>query len=346
MRALMLDSIGQLSLDDVSVPQPAGECLIRVTRAGICGTDLQMLEGYADFAGILGHEFVGTVHDAPDADREWIGKRVVGEINVGCGACSWCARGVKEHCLARTVLGIRSRHGAFAEYLWLPAANLHEVPEGVADEAAVFVEPIAAACRIVEQVAIRSDTRVAVVGDGRLGNLTAQVLRTCSAHVVLFGRRPHKLQIASDVGLATQAGDGPRDERYDVVVEATGRPQGLARAIDLVEPRGVIVLKSTFHGASGTPLWPIPVHEITVIGSRCGPFAEALILLASGAIRTGPLIAGTFALSGFESAFARARTDLKVLFDPAAAVCHSDPSARATSTTRSSSRPLTRTRHG
>jgi alcohol dehydrogenase len=346
MRALMLDSMGHLSLGDVTVPQPAGECLIQVTRAGICGTDLQMLAGYADFVGILGHEFVGTVHDAPDADRQWIGRRVVGEINVGCGVCSWCARGVKEHCLARTVLGIRSRHGAFAEYLSLPAANLHEVPSGVDDEAAVFVEPIAAACRVVEQVAVRSDTRVAVVGDGRLGILTAQVLRTRSAHVVLFGRHPHKLKIASDVGLTTQAGDGPRDERYDVVVEATGRPHGLARAIDLVEPRGVIVLKSTFHGASGGPLWPIPVHEITVIGSRCGPFAAALSLLASGTIRTRPLVAGTFALSGFEEAFDRARSDLKVLFDPAAASRHSDPSARATSTTRSSASPLTRTRHG
>jgi alcohol dehydrogenase len=316
MRALMLDAAGRLSLDDVGEPRRQAECLIRVTRAGICGTDLQMLEGYASFTGIPGHEFVGIVTDAPVADREWIGRRVVGEINVGCGTCVWCARGVKEHCPARTVLGIRGREGAFAEYLALPAANLHAVPDGVDDDVAVFAEPTAAACRILEQLAIETDTRVAVVGDGRLGNLTAQVLGTRSRHVVLFGRHPHKLKIASDVGLDAQPADGRHNGRFDVVVDATGRPSGLARALELVEPRGTIVLKSTLHGEVGLPLWPIPVQEITVIGSRCGPFAPALTLLASGAIRTRPLIVGTFPLSAFEAAFSKARAETKVLFAP------------------------------
>jgi threonine dehydrogenase-like Zn-dependent dehydrogenase len=318
MRALRLDPAGSLSVATAALPTHADDCLIRVTRAGICGTDLQMLDGYASFAGIPGHEFVGIVEDARDADGHWIGKRVVGEINVGCGACPWCDRGIKEHCLRRTVLGIRGRDGAFAEYLSLPAANLHEVPSGVDDEAAVFVEPIAAACRIFEQVAIAPDTRVAVIGDGRLGNLIAQVLRTRTAQVVLFGRHIRKLQIAADMGLNAQPGDGLRDERYDVVVDATGRAQGLARALEIVEPRGTVVLKSTFYGDASQPLWPIPVHEISVIGSRCGQFAPALALLASNAIRTRPLIVDTLPLSAFEQAFERARTDLKVLLAPGA----------------------------
>jgi alcohol dehydrogenase len=318
MRALMLDSAGQLTLGDVAVPRVDGECLIRVTRAGICGTDLQMLQGYAAFVGIPGHEFVGEVVDAPAADRQWLGKRIVGEINVGCGACPWCVRGVKEHCPTRTVLGIRGRHGAFAEYLSLPAANLHVVPGGVDDNAAVFAEPIAAACRIFEQVMIEPDTRVAVIGDGRLGNLSAQVLATRSREVVLFGRHPHKLKIASDVGLHAQPSDGPRHGRFDVVVDATGRPAGLAQAMELVEPRGVIVLKSTLHGEAGIPLWPIPVQEITVIGSRCGPFAPALTLLASGAIRTESLITETLPLEAYRAAFASARSHLKVLLTPTA----------------------------
>jgi alcohol dehydrogenase len=316
MRALSLNAHGHLSLDDVAEPRRPEECLIRVTRAGICGTDLQMLQGYAGFVGTLGHEFVGVVIDAPAGDRAWIGRRVVGEINVGCGACARCGRGVKEHCPERTVLGIRGRHGAFAEYLSLPAANLHRIDDAVDDEVAVFAEPVAAACRILEQVAVGPDTRVAVIGDGRLGNLTAQVLGTRSGHVVLFGRHSHKMKIAGDVGLDVRPGDGVRHERFDLVVDATGRPAGLARAMEFVEPRGTIVLKSTLHGEVGIPLWPIPVHEITVIGSRCGPFTPALELLASGAIRARPLIAETLPLGAHAVAFAQAGTDLKVLLAP------------------------------
>jgi threonine dehydrogenase-like Zn-dependent dehydrogenase len=312
MRALVLSPSRGIRLDEVALNRPATECLIRVTYAGICGTDLQMLGGYADFNGTPGHEFVGVVEEGPPGEAQWRGKRVVGEINAGCGACDWCMRGVKEHCPVRTVLGIRGRPGAFAEYVTLPAVNLHEVPPGVGDHAAVFVEPIAAACRILEQLPITSSTRVAVIGDGRLGNLTAQVLRTRTSHVALFGRHAHKLAVARSVGI--DARNNGTAARYDVVVEATGRPQGLTRAIEMVEPRGTIVLKSTCHGETTMPLWTIPVQEITVVGSRCGPFEPAIALLESGAVRTAPLVAHTFPIEEYEAAFTAARQQLKVLF--------------------------------
>jgi threonine dehydrogenase-like Zn-dependent dehydrogenase len=312
MRALVLGPSG-IRLENAPLPRPEADCVIRVTHAGICGTDLQMLAGYADFAGTPGHEFVGVVEDTPAADHRWKGKRVVGEINVGCGTCRWCQSGVKEHCPVRTVLGIRGRSGAFAEYVALPAGNLHEIPRRVDDYAAVFVEPIAAACRIFEQVPIEADTRLLVIGDGRLGNLTAQVLKTQASHVVLAGRHAHKMAIAREVGIDARH-EFDVSERYDVVVEATGRPEGLARAIDLVEPRGTIVLKSTCHGNSSLPLWTIPVHEVTVVGSRCGPFKPAIALLESGAVCTEPLIAQTFALEEYERAFATARANLKAVF--------------------------------
>jgi threonine dehydrogenase-like Zn-dependent dehydrogenase len=316
MRALCLDSHGVATLEDVSPPSLPGECLVRVTLAGICGTDLQMLDGYAGFTGIPGHEFVGVVERAPAGADEWAGKRVVGEINVGCGKCEWCARGVKEHCPTRTVLGIRGRSGAFAEYLMLPASNLHEVPDTIDNEAAVFVEPVAAACRILEQLTVTPTTRVSVIGDGRLGNLTAQVMRTRTAHVTLFGRHAVKLSIARGIGINARTATAPHDQPFDVVIEATGRREGLAQAIELVAARGTIVLKSTFHDANETPLWPAVVKEITMIGSRCGPFAPAVKLLASGAVRTAPLVFETFALDAHQEAFAAARRELKVLLDP------------------------------
>jgi threonine dehydrogenase-like Zn-dependent dehydrogenase len=311
MRALVLGE-GGLRLQHVPIPRVKEECLIRVTHAGICGTDLQMLEGYADFTGTPGHEFVGIVEEAPPRDAHWAGKRVVGEINVGCGKCEWCTRGVKEHCPSRTVLGIRGRSGAFAEYLTLPASNLHEVPAEVDDHAAVFVEPVAAACRILEQLSLTSFTRVAVIGDGRLGILTAQVLRTRTPNVTLYGRHAEKIRIAREVRIDARDRAEKR-RRYDVVVEATGRREGLARAIALVEPRGTIVLKSTCHGETRLPLWAIPVQEITVIGSRCGPFDAAVALLERGAVRTAPLVAHTLPLDDYERAFDAARRELKVI---------------------------------
>ncbi len=316
MRALVLGTDGRLALGDVPLPAWPNECLIRVTLAGICGTDLQMLDGYAEFTGILGHEFTGVVEDAPAPDAHWIGRRVVGEINVGCGMCDRCASGLKEHCPHRTVVGIRERSGTFAEFLSLPAANLHHVPDHVDDRAAVFVEPIAAACRILEQVVIRPDTRVAVIGDGRLGNLIAQVLATRTSDLVLIGRREAKLIVARDLGLDARTIDGAVPGDYDLVVDATGRSDGLERALELVRPRGTVVLKSTCSGATTLSLWPVPVHEIKIVGSRCGPFSMAVDLLAAGAVKTDPLLAGVFALESFEDALTMARRELKVLFRP------------------------------
>ena len=316
MRALVLGSEGRLSLEQVPLPALPGECLIRVTAAGICGTDLQMLDGYAEFSGVPGHEFVGVVEDAPPADAHWIGRRVVGEINVGCGTCERCRSGLKEHCPHRTVVGIRERSGAFAEFLSLPAANLHHVPDHVDDTAAVFVEPVAAACRILEQVVIKADTRVAVIGDGRLGNLIGQVLATRTSDLLLIGRREPKLNVARGLGLDARTIDGAVPGDYDVVVDATGRPDGLERALELVRPRGTVVLKSTCNGATTLSLWPVPVHEIKIVGSRCGPFTMAMDLVAAGAVKTDPLLAGVFALASFEDALAMARRELKVLLQP------------------------------
>ncbi len=318
MKALVVRA-GALALEEVPTPAPGGDCLVRVTMAGICGTDLQILEGYAGFSGIPGHEFVGVVESAPAQDAQWIGRRVVGEINVGCGRCEWCLNGVKEHCTDRSVVGIRNRSGAFAEYLVLPATNLHHVPDTINDRAAVFVEPVAAACRIFEQMQVAPDSRVAIVGDGRMGLLVAQVVRTVAKQVTVYGRHAHKLAIARSLGMtavdARSASEVP--SRFDIVVDVTGRPEGLVRALRLVRPRGTVVMKSTFHGEAPIESWPIVVDEVTLIGSRCGPFAPALELLAAGAVQVEPLIARVTTLADYASAFADARTALKVLFD-----CH------------------------
>ena len=317
MRALTVSRNGAVALSELPRPAVPGECLIRVRAAGICGTDLHLLNGYADFSGVPGHEFVGVV-EAVDAEdgRPWIGKRVVGDINVGCGACEACARGVKEHCPSRTVLGIVNRSGAFADYVSLPAANLHAVPDALPDEIAVFVEPTAAACRILEQASVGPSTRAAVLGDGRFGQLIAQTLNAAGADTILIGKHPAKIEVAARLGVRTaMAASMPSSAtNFDLVVEATGRPEGLGRAMTLVRPRGVIVLKSTFNGEVAMPTWPVVVHEVTVLGSRCGPFRPALELLASGAVQAAPLISSVARLEDFERAFADARRSLKVIF--------------------------------
>jgi alcohol dehydrogenase len=222
---------------------------------------------------------------------------------------------VKEHCDNRSVLGIRDHDGAFAELLTLPARNLHEVPDGVSDEAAVFVEPIAAACRIFEQLAIDARMRVAVVGDGRMGLLVAQVLRTATPQVTVLGRHEEKLDVARSLGLDARLSTASLGgDRYDVVVDVTGRPEGLKRALEIVRPRGTVVMKSTFHGEAPLESWPIVVDEVTLVGSRCGPFPPAIELLASGAVQTAPLVSRVATLDEFASAFADARRSLKVLF--------------------------------
>jgi threonine dehydrogenase-like Zn-dependent dehydrogenase len=317
MNALVIMRRGAIALADVPRPDRDGECLIRVRRAGICGTDLQILEGYAEFTGIPGHEFVGVVEQAPTADAAWLGKRVVGEINIGCRHCDWCARGIKEHCDNRNVVGIRQHDGAFAEYLTLPAVNLHEVPGGMDDETAVFAEPVAAACRIFEQMTVEASDRIAVVGDGRMGLLVAQVLKTAAPDVTVLGRHDSKLAVARALGLGTAHSDDSRAPaaRFDVVVDVTGRPDGLRRALEIVKPRGTVIMKSTFHGEAPISTWPVVVDEVTLIGSRCGPFRPALDLLASGAVQVKPLISRVARLDDYESAFAEARRALKILFE-------------------------------
>jgi threonine dehydrogenase-like Zn-dependent dehydrogenase len=316
VRALLIENPGRMRLTDVPEPARPDECLIDVTMAGVCGTDLELLEGYADFRGVPGHEFVGRVRSAgSEANRSWIGKRVVGEINVGCGTCGWCRRNEREHCIARTVVGIRERDGAFADCLALPTVNLHEVPDSVDDRAAVFVEPIAAACRILDQIELRNQTRVAVLGDGRLAQLVAQVLRTRAGDVVLMGRHDRKLEIARALGIAARRRSHADQHAFDVVVEATGSGAALAEAVELARPRGTVVMKSTVHADVQLATWPIVVNEVTLIGSRCGPFRPAIALLASGAVRVEPLIDGVHTLEEYERAFEEARRGLKILFD-------------------------------
>jgi threonine dehydrogenase-like Zn-dependent dehydrogenase len=316
MRALWMEQ-GELTLVETPAPYRPGDCVVRVELAGICGTDLHMRRGYADYTGIPGHEFVGVVEHVPaPAQRHWLGQRVVGDINIGCGTCGQCRRGVKEHCENREVLGIRLRHGAFAEYLALPPANLHPVPEAVDDRAAVFTEPIAAGCRILEQIELGPNRTVAVLGDGRMALLVAQVIATTGAPVVLLGRHDARLALARSLGLAarvTPAGLLPPADRFDVVVELTGRTDGLERALGCVRPLGTIVMKTTAHGAPAMATWPIVVDEVTIVGSRCGPLLPALDLLATGAVKTEPLIEGIFGLEDFDRAFAAAEHGLKVL---------------------------------
>src|SRR5688572_14348612 len=278
MRALVLDPSGSLTLAERARPSVESECVIRVAAAGICGTDLEMRRGYAAFSGIPGHEFVGVVEDAPPSDAAWIGRRVTGEITVGCGACDGCRVAGRGHCDRRSVLGIIGRDGAFAEYLSLPAVNLHAVPDAVRDDAAVLVEPLAAACRVLEQIAITPATRCAVVGPGRLGLLVALVLRAAGAGVTIVGRGEARLNLARTLGFDAVAGDATRTlaRHFDVVADATGQRDGLTTAKNLVRPRGTIVMKSTFHGEAHLPIAPLVVDEITLVGSRCGPFAAAL----------------------------------------------------------------------
>jgi alcohol dehydrogenase len=283
-----------------------GWALIRVRLAGICNTDIEILRGYHNFHGTLGHEFVGdVVRVASPKDRAWIGCRVVGEINISCASlgfrkpCSYCRRGIPTHCARRRVLGIIDHDGAFAEYLALPVVNLHRVPASVPDEAAVFTEPLAAACEILEQTNIRKHHEAAVIGDGKLAQLIARVLRAAGLRVVMIGKHEEKLRLARLANIATLKVTSPRAQRsnqFSLTVEATGSPSGLALAQQITVPRGTLVLKSTFHGAADVETWPIVVKELTVIGSRCGPFPPALALLRSGRVDPRPLISRVFSL--------------------------------------------------
>ena len=307
-----------LKIKDVEKPNVPGEALVRVLLSGICNTDLEIARGYAGFKGTIGHEFVGVVEDS--SDRALLGRRVVGEINAGCGKCDLCRAGDSRHCPLRTVLGIVGRDGAHAEFLQLPIENLVPVPKDVVDEHAVFTEPLAAACGILERVSIAKSDRVAVIGDGKLGLLCAQVLALTGASLLLVGKHSSKLRIAERRGIetATPAKAGKRKRQFDVVVEASGAAAGFGLALDLLRPRGQLVLKSTFHGKTELDAARIVVDEISIVGSRCGRFTPALDLLEKAAIDVDSLISEEYPLSNAIHAMHRAATRgvLKVLLRP------------------------------
>ena len=307
MKALVFDG-KKLALATVPAPRPrAGEALVKVRLAGICSTDLEIIRGYMSFRGIPGHEFVGTVVSA--GAKRLIGKRVVGEINIPCGTCATCRAGLGKHCASRGVLGISGRNGAFAEYLRLPVQNLHVGPAGLSDEEAAFAELVAAACEIPEQIGIRREDRVLVLGDGRLAAMVAQVLSPRTTRLAVLGRSSRKLSVLRRLGVRTLGPRVPKtlQRSQDIVIECTGNPRGLPLAARLVKPRGRIVLKSTFHGTFEWNPAPLVVDEITVVGSRCGPFEPALSLLSKGTVRVLPFLSGVYPLGRWEAAFRAAR---------------------------------------
>lgn len=295
MRALVVDS-GKLSLRDEPTPAPsAGEVLIKVSLAGICATDLEILKGYAGFKGILGHEFVGVVTIGPDA---LINKRVVGEINCVCGRCDMCTSGLSSHCRRRTVVGIQGRPGVFAEFVALPERNCHLVPDGVTDAEAVFTEPLAAAHQVLRQIKLETKTSVAVIGTGRLGLLVAQVLSQFPCRLIAVGRNPRTLDLldrkrirTSNVAEFSQWGE------QDVVIECTGSPEGLPLAMRMVRPKGTIILKTTCATPTPADLTPLVVNEIALLGSRCGPFSDALGALARKQVDVQSMISKQMPLS-------------------------------------------------
>jgi threonine dehydrogenase-like Zn-dependent dehydrogenase len=302
---------GAVQVRTAPMPRPKpGHVLVRVRLAGICNTDIELLRGYYGFRGRPGHEFVG--------ERVDTGERVVGGINLACNRCDWCARGLGRHCPRRTVLGIVKHPGAFAGYLTLPEANLHAVPRHVPDEHAVFTEPVAAACEVLDQVKVHRAQPVAVLGDGKLGLLVAQVLAVHGADVHLYGKHPDKLGIARGNGVKTHPAGKPPRARYDLTVDATGSPEGLHAAVAMTRPRGTVVMKSTIHGGTPLDFAPVIVNELTLLGSRCGRFEPALKLISRGRLRLDPMIDSEFRMAEGPAAFARAMTPgvLKVLLRP------------------------------
>ncbi|CAN5589520.1 alcohol dehydrogenase catalytic domain-containing protein [soil metagenome] len=287
----------KLKLAEILKPNDKNEALVRVVKSGICRTDLEIVKGYANFAGTIGHEFVGVIEEAKDAPN-LVGKRVVGEINVGCGICDLCQSGDARHCPQRTVLGIVGRDGAHAEFLTLPTRNLLEVPAEITNEQAVFTEPLAAAYAITEQVSIKPDTKAAVIGDGKLGILCAQSLALKSRNVVLIGKHKEKLSIIEKRNIeGVLLKHAPKlNRQFDIAVEASGSESGFNFALDLLKPRGKLILKSTFHGEAKWQAWRVVVDEITIVGSRCGRFVPALELLKNKAVDVESLISTEFPL--------------------------------------------------
>lgn len=306
MKALRFEN-NKLHLAEIERPFKEDEALVRVVKSGICNTDLEIVRGYAAFSGTIGHEFVGVVEMAEDAP-ELVGKRVVGEINAGCGRCAGCLSGDARHCPDRTVLGIVGRDGAHAEFLTLPARNLLVVPDEVTDDEAVFVEPLAAAYGITEQVLIDAGTKVAVIGDGKLGLLCAQALALKSENVTVIGKHREKLSVAEKRNIQTVLHESASklNRSFDIVVEASGSESGFATALDLLRPRGRLVLKSTFQGRTSLEMWRVVVDEITIVGSRCGMFSPALDLLKEKKVDVAALISEEFSLDEGVKAMERA----------------------------------------
>ena len=309
---------GKKMVLDENYPEPnSNEAIVKVSLAGICGTDLEILDGYMKYSGILGHEFTGIVKQSNNSAL--IGKRVVGEINAGCGNCDNCKKGLERHCPNRTVLGILNRNGAFAEFLSLPEKNLHVIPDSITDEQAVFVEPLAAAFEIKEQIQLNSQWTVAVVGNGRLACLILQVLKLSCPDIVCFGRHKSKLASVEKLGIRTKIGIESSDEQsFDLVVEATGSNSGFEDTMKLVKSRGTVILKSTIASRESLDLTPTVVNEITLIGSRCGLFKPAIDALATGMISVDDLIDSVFPLEKFLDAIKHAKKPdvLKVFLKP------------------------------
>ena len=307
---------GKLSWKDIEKPSAGRkEALVRVRYAGICSTDLEIFKGYMDFEGVPGHEFVGTI----ETPKKLAGRRVTGEINVSCGRCALCRRGLGKHCSDRTVLGIYGRNGAFAEYLTLPVSNLHAVPDSVSDEEAVFTELLAAACEITERVYVSRSSRVAILGDGRLAAMAAQVVRLRTGNVTVIGASEGKLGVFRELGFSTldrSATEGLAAS-FDVVVECTGSRDGLPSAVRLVRPQGTVVLKSTFNETVEWNPTEVAVCEISIVGSRCGPFEKALAMLEKSRIETSPFLTAVYRFTDWEAAIERASDpdSFKVLLD-------------------------------
>lgn len=297
------------------MPEPRpGEVLVRVLKAGVCETDLQLVRGYMGFQGVLGHEFVGIAESG-----SFQGQRVVGEINCSCGNCSTCQRGLTTHCPHRSVIGILNHDGAFADFVAVPERNLHRVPDSVTDEQAVFTEPLAAAFQIPAQIQLRTEHRVVVLGDGRLGNLCAQVIALSGCHLTVVGKHASKLALLSRLGIETARVDEMEwEHRADIVVDCTGSPSGFESALRLLRPRGILVLKTTVAETQTLSLAPVVIDEVTIVGSRCGPFEPTLAALRDRMIQVEPLIEATYPLADALAAFERASSQptLKLLLQP------------------------------
>lgn len=316
MKAVIFDETLKY-VEDYEKPTPKqGEALIKVTYGGVCNTDKEITKGYMGYKGILGHEFTGVVEEINDEDQTLLGKRVVGEINLGCKNCEWCAKDLERHCPNRSTLGILAKDGCFAEYVTLPLSNLIEIPENVPDEQAVFVEPLAAGLEILEQMHIQLCQKVMVLGDGKLGLLTALALNACGLDVLIVGKHQNKLDIAKNQGVKTQLlSEFEQAPKFDVVVEATGSITGFETSVNCVKPRGTLVLKSTIAASKELNLAPIVINEITILGSRCGRFEPAMRLIASGKIDFSQMISKIYPIEQAINAFDanNAKDTIKIL---------------------------------